>query len=65
MVLEKIFKDLAFSVFHLLFRKCSEFPNPVNKILRSTQGTFLQIISFLGVIVSAKCFHSKVDTGGG
>jgi hypothetical protein len=46
MVLEKIFRDLAY--FHFLFGKYSE---PREQILKRTpQGTFLAKISFLGVI---------------
>jgi hypothetical protein len=46
--------------FHFLFGKYSEFQNLVKKILkRTTQGTFLKKISFLGVIVS-EMFKEKL-----
>jgi hypothetical protein len=63
MVLEKIFKDLAvfFMVFHfLLFGKYSE---PCKQILkRPTQGTFLQTICFLDIIVSEKKIFKELLT---
>jgi hypothetical protein len=47
-----------FQVFHFLFGKYSE---PREQILKRTpQGTFLQKISFLGIIVSEKMFKEKL-----
>jgi hypothetical protein len=56
MVLEKIFKDLAFfRGFSLPVRKIFRISEACQQILkRPTQGTFLQKISFLGIIVSEK-----------
>jgi hypothetical protein len=55
-VLEKIFKDLAsFRGFSIPVRKIFGISEAHEQILKMTsQGTFLQKISFLGVIVSEK-----------
>jgi hypothetical protein len=55
-VLEKIFKDFAFfPSFSLPVRKIFGISEPREQILeRTPQGTFLQKISFLGVIDSEK-----------
>jgi hypothetical protein len=53
---KKIFKDLAsFCVFSLPVCKIFGISEPFEQILeRTTQGIFLQKISFLGIIVSEK-----------
>jgi hypothetical protein len=59
MVLEqKIFKDLAnFPGFSLLVSKVFRILEQCDQILiRATQGTFLQKINFLGIIVSERIF---------
>jgi hypothetical protein len=57
-VLEKIFKDLvSFCGFSLPVQKIFGISEPYEQILeRTTQGIFLQKISFLGLIVSEKIF---------
>jgi hypothetical protein len=72
MVLDKkIFKDLAiFCGFSLPVLKIFRISEPCKQILkRPTQGTFLQKISFLGIIVSEKkifkellmCTHTRTS----
>jgi hypothetical protein len=58
---KKIFKDFAFfPSFSLPVRKILE---PHEQILkRTSQGTFLQKISFLGVMVSEKMFKEKLKS---
>jgi hypothetical protein len=57
-ILEKIFKDSAsFHGFSLPVRKIFRILEPCEQMLkRPTQGTFVQKISFLGIIVSEKIF---------
>jgi hypothetical protein len=59
---KKIFKDLAFlPSFSIPVRKIFRISEPHEQILKRTpQGTFLQKISFLGLIVSEKMFKEKL-----
>jgi hypothetical protein len=63
-VLEKIFKDLAsFHGFSLPVRKIFRISQPYEQILeRTTQGLFLQKISFLGIKVSEKKIFEELLT---
>jgi hypothetical protein len=63
-VLKKIFKDLAsFCGFSLSVRKIFEVSEICEQILKKlTQGTFLQKISFLGIIVSEKKIFKELLT---
>jgi hypothetical protein len=62
MVLVKIFKDfMFFPGFSLPVQKIFKIFEPLEQILKRTpQGTFLQKISFLGVMVSEKMFKEKL-----
>jgi hypothetical protein len=55
-VLEEIFKDLtSFHGFSLPVQKIFGIPEPYEQIFeKTTQGTFLQKISFLGIIFFLK-----------